>query len=122
MERVSSMAKSYHIEDPDKLILRDFLARDRTELAVERTFLAYIRTAIGAFSAGIGCIKFVMNSPVIYVCGMILISAAVFFLVRGIIRYFDAKERISKIPDNNKIVSEDREVIDLKTNKDNAST
>lgn len=96
----ANMVKLYHINNPDELILRDYLARDRTVLALERTLLSYIRTAIGAFSAGIACVKFIFDSPLIYVLGMLLITAAFFFLVRGIIRYFDLRERLRSIPDN----------------------
>lgn len=43
--------------DKDKMILRDFLAADRTLLANERTLLAYIRTGISLIAVGIYLIR-----------------------------------------------------------------
>lgn len=43
----------YDNVDKDKLIIRDYLALDRTKLANSRTLLAYIRTAAAVFAAGI---------------------------------------------------------------------
>jgi len=40
-----------------EMILRDYLAQDRTKLANERTFLAYLRTAITFSAAGGTLIK-----------------------------------------------------------------
>ena len=42
----------------EELILRDFLALDRTVLANQRTFLAYIRTSLAFLVTGAGFIKF----------------------------------------------------------------
>lgn len=38
---------------PADTVLRDRLARQRTELANERTLLSYVRTALGFFAVGI---------------------------------------------------------------------
>jgi putative membrane protein len=45
----------------EELIVRDYLAADRTALACERTFLAYIRTALAIAAAGGSLIHF-LNS------------------------------------------------------------
>jgi putative membrane protein len=42
---------------PDKLILRDCLAAERTRLANERTLLAYLRCALILFMAAITILK-----------------------------------------------------------------
>ena len=47
------------------MILRDYLATDRTHLANERTFLAYIRTCVGLFATGAALINFVENNVLI---------------------------------------------------------
>ena len=47
------MTNKYNHNKED-MILRDFLATDRTILANERTLLAYLRTFISFFAAGIG--------------------------------------------------------------------
>lgn len=43
--------------DKEQMILRDFLAADRTLLANERTLLAYIRTGISLLVVAISLIK-----------------------------------------------------------------
>ncbi|MBF0209128.1 MAG: DUF202 domain-containing protein, partial [Oligoflexia bacterium] len=46
----------------DQLILRDWLAIDRTILANKRTLLAYIRTSMAFFISGITAVHFVEMS------------------------------------------------------------
>lgn len=80
----------------DELILRDYLAADRTVLANERTLLAYIRTAIAFAAAGAALLHF-FDSTVIEVAGMLLIPVAVVTLLLGLQRYVRMKRRLSKI-------------------------
>ena len=42
----------------DTMILRDYLALERTILARKRTFLAYLRTILSLFATGIGILSF----------------------------------------------------------------
>ena len=82
-----------------QLILRDYLAADRTILANERTFLAYIRTALTLFVAGLSFVHFkIVNSPL--ADGAIgalfmFIGAITFFL--GLYRYNKMKTLIHEI-------------------------
>lgn len=92
--------KVYDIKDPDQMILRDYLARDRTKLASERTFLAYIRTALGLFSAGAGCVKFINDVLPLYIIGCILLAVSPFVLAFGIVRFVKTRKFIAQIPDN----------------------
>lgn len=94
------MKKMYDIKDPDGIILRDYLARDRTMLANERTFLAYFRTALGLFSAGIAAVKFISDEPIIYYVGICMIAVAPIALFVGIYRFITVRKLISAIPDN----------------------
>lgn len=48
----------YRRFDPQRLILRDHLAIDRTILANERTLLAYVRTALGFLVLGLTFLHF----------------------------------------------------------------
>lgn len=41
----------------EQLIVRDFLARQRTKLANDRTLLAYIRTSLYFLVSGVGLVK-----------------------------------------------------------------
>ena len=42
----------YQFKNKEKIILRDYLALERTRLANERTFFAYIRTSLYLILAG----------------------------------------------------------------------
>lgn len=75
------------IDDPylefkrDDMILRDWLALDRTVLANKRTFLAYSRTAIGMAVLGIAFVKLI-GHLFFEISGFLLIlSGAVVFYV-----------------------------------------
>lgn len=68
-----------------ELILRDYLAADRTLLAVDRTFLSYIRTALTLFVAGVSFIKF-FDSWLIQAIGWLLIPCGVITFVVGLRR------------------------------------
>lgn len=101
--------KLYDIKKPEDIILRDYLARDRTELAVERTFLSYIRTAIGVFSAGAGCVKLINDSHILYYIGYLLLVASPVIALLGFIRYYQLKKKVQSIPDNHLLVDEDEQ-------------
>lgn len=92
--------EKYNIKDTEKLILRDYLARDRTKLAVERTFLAYVRTALGLFSAGVACIKFIEDNAIIYYLGYAMLIISPIVLIIGIIQFIKGRKTINSIPDN----------------------
>lgn len=80
----------------EEMILRDFLATDRTILANERTFLAYLRTFISFFASGIGFIKFVDEKVIVFL-GYILVALSVIILYFGCTRYFKTKKRYENI-------------------------
>ena len=83
----------------DEMILRDYLALDRTVLANERTFLAYLRTFIGTFSAGIAMLK-LMDTLVTDIIGYVFIITSPFFLIFGIIRFYKVSKKIKTIDEN----------------------
>ena len=58
--------------DKEQMILRDFLAADRTLLANERTLLAYIRTGISLLVVAISLIK-LFDSILTDILGIIFI-------------------------------------------------
>lgn len=92
--------KLYDVRDADEIILRDYLARDRTMLAVERTMLAYMRTAIGCFSAGAAGIKLITDAPVISAICVVLLAVSPLFIAAGIFRTVQYSARVRSIPDN----------------------
>lgn len=95
MGQFSTKTRKYNHSKED-MILRDFLATDRTILANERTFLAYLRTFISFFAAGIGFIKFV-NEKIIVFLGYILVILSVGVLYLGCVRYLKSKKRYDNI-------------------------
>ena len=90
--------KLYRVE-PSKIILRDYLAKDRTMLANERTFLAFLRTAIGFAGAGVACIKLVSEQTVVTI-GILTLVISPIILIYGLVRYLAVRKRIQSIPDN----------------------
>ena len=62
------------------MILRDYLAVDRTHLANERTFLAYIRTCIGLFATGAALINFVENNILIFFGYIFIVVSPALFI------------------------------------------
>ena len=80
----------------DKMILRDYLATDRTILANERTFLAYIRTALAIFAVGASLILF-FDYILAQIIGWIFVPAGFVTFIIGLLRYRKMKSFINKI-------------------------
>ena len=86
-ERIESLQK--------QMILRDYLAMDRTVLANQRTMLAYFRTFIGLIAAGIGIIKLV-DGIVLIVIGWLFVLLSPVALLVGVIQYRKFQRKYSK--------------------------
>lgn len=80
----------------EEMILRDFLAADRTLLANERTLLAYIRTSIGLLAIAISLIK-LFDDTFTYIIGMIFIILSVIPQVIGISRYRKINRKLETV-------------------------
>lgn len=85
---------------PERLdtLIRDRLARQRTELANERTLLSYVRTALGFFIVGIPAVWW-LELPGIQALGVVSLITGVIFLVVGVRRFFAIKAMINQQPD-----------------------
>jgi len=94
----------YQVKNPEELTIRDYLAKDRTELALERTLLSYIRTFLGLFGAGTACIKLIADSQLLYYLGYVFVLASPLFLILGICRYAGMRKRLQAIPENHLLV------------------
>lgn len=76
------------IEDPyeqfkrEEMILRDWLALDRTVLANKRTFLAYGRTAIALFALGIAFVKLI-DHEFFEISGFVLMALGILVFIIG---------------------------------------
>jgi putative membrane protein len=80
----------------EELIVRDYLAADRSALANERTFLAYVRTALAIAAAGGSLIHF-LDSLVWDVLGVLLLVVAVFTLAWGIYQFRHYTRRLKSV-------------------------
>ena len=78
------------------MILRDWLALDRTILANERTVLAWTRTGLSSFIGGITLIKYV-DDTFYQITGYlgVVIGIIVFYL--GISRYVRLRKKLNKL-------------------------
>lgn len=79
-------------------VLRDQLARQRTELANERTLLSYIRTALGFFAVGIPAVWW-LEGVVIQTLGVVSLVLGVVFLGIGVRRFLTIKAGIDRQTD-----------------------
>lgn len=80
----------------DEMILRDFLAADRTLLANERTLLAYIRTSIGLLAIGISLIR-LFDTILTYILGIVFIGLSIIPIVVGVYRYKKINRKIDNV-------------------------
>ncbi len=81
-------------EQPDKLILRDYLAIERTHLANERTLLAYLRTGLIILVSAFTIIKVFPDSVDMRVLGYALMPIAIASVVQGVRRYRHVRRSI----------------------------
>ncbi len=77
----------------EELILRDYLAADRTKLANERTLMAYIRTSVALAAAGGSLIHF-LTSLIADIGGGLLLALAAGILGVGLQRFIWYKRRL----------------------------
>lgn len=73
-------------QNQDKIILRDYLAMERTKLANERTLLSYIKSSLYLLLGGIAIIQLEGFESIKFL-GFISLSLTVILLFIGIYRY-----------------------------------
>jgi putative membrane protein len=83
-------------EGDNEMILRDYLALDRTKLANERTLLAYLRMCIGLTAAGIGMIG-ILDMLWAHVAGWSFLGITPVALVTGIRHYAKMKKKLNML-------------------------
>jgi len=83
----------------DDMILRDYLAIDRTKLANERTYLSFIRTSISFLLTGVGFIKLTNERFFIWL-GVVLAIVSPLFLIVGTVKYFRFRAVMRKLDKN----------------------
>lgn len=77
------------------LIVRDFLARQRTKLANDRTLLAYIRTSLYFIVSGTALVK-VTDLENVKELGYLSFLISFLLLMVGFFSYFRVRKKIRK--------------------------
>ncbi len=80
----------------EELVLRDFLAINRTILANEITFMAYVRTSLTFLVVGISFIKF-LQMKMVEIGGWIFILLGAYMFIIGLRRYLRIKKQLDQI-------------------------
>ncbi len=80
-------------KNDNNIILRDFLALERTKLANERTLLSYIRASLYLLLGGIALLK-LEDFQQIHFLGYISIGLTIILLIIGIFRYHRLKQKM----------------------------
>ncbi len=88
--------EGYYEDKAERMILRDYLAADRTQLANERTLLAYYRTALTLFIAGATFVQFFGNLLMVVV-GWIFIPLGFLVFIIGVVRYRRTKRPLDRL-------------------------
>jgi len=79
----------------EELIVRDYLARQRTSLANDRTLLSFIRTSLYFLVSGTALFE-VNNLSQIRELGYFAFGLSITFLVIGIVSYIKVKKKLRK--------------------------
>lgn len=79
----------------EELIVRDYLARQRTTLANERTLLSYIRTSLYFLVSGTALFE-VKNLDHIRDFGYLAFGLSTAFLILGIFNFIRVKRKLRK--------------------------
>lgn len=78
-----------------ELIIRDYLARQRTTLANQRTFLSFIRTSLYFLVSGVALFE-VEKLKHVKDLGYVAIGLSIIILIIGIISFFKIKSKLKK--------------------------
>jgi putative membrane protein len=82
----------------EQIILRDYLAMQRTTLANERTLFSYIRTSLYLVLGGIGLSQVSLFSHIKWV-GTLSLGLSALVLVYGVVRYIVIRKKLQKFYD-----------------------
>ncbi|GAB4150443.1 MAG: DUF202 domain-containing protein [Bacteroidia bacterium] len=80
-------------ENKDEIILRDYLALERTRLANERTLLAYLRTALYFIVGGIALVQLEDFEKLKWL-GVVALGLSVVIFIWGVFRFYRMKKRL----------------------------
>lgn len=89
------MATKKEFENSEKIILRDYLALERTRLANERTLFAYIRTSLYMLIGAIAFLQLHDFRSIVWL-GYVSMVSSVIVLIIGIVKYRRLKKNLNK--------------------------
>ena len=96
-------------QNKEEVILRDYLALERTKLANERTLFAYIRTSLYLIIAGITMIQLRELGSLEWI-GIVSLIISFLIFIFGLWRYLKLKHQLKSYYSNNKAPIESKEV------------
>ncbi|MFW6140540.1 MAG: DUF202 domain-containing protein [Acidobacteriota bacterium] len=82
-------------EHQGEIILRDYLALERTKLANQRTLLAYLRTSLYMLLGGIAFLQLTDFENIRWI-GYMALALSVILISIGIIRFYVIKARLDR--------------------------
>lgn len=92
---------NYEFQNKEDIILRDFLALERTRLANERTLLAYLRTSLYMVLGGIAFLQLSEFDNIRWL-GFVAIGLSAVFVVTGIMRFYLLKRSMREYYKNDR--------------------
>jgi putative membrane protein len=89
-------------QNRERIILRDFLALERTTLANERTLFAYIRTSLYLILGGIGLVQLKDFENIRWI-GYFSFGLSATLIVFGLVRFYKLRKKLQKYYDEDDI-------------------
>jgi len=80
----------------EDLVFREYLATERTDLAIDRTLISYLRTAMTMVVVGVSFMKLFKEHLFNYL-GTIIMLISIGVIVVGIYRSYKLKIKLNKI-------------------------
>jgi len=94
MKKINIIPKPKFFKNREKIILRDFLAMERTSLANERTLFSYIRASLYMIIGGVAIIEYEGFASFSWLAYTVFgLSALLIFI--GVFRYRRLKRKLS---------------------------
>lgn len=84
----------HEFKNQEKIILRDYLALERTRLANERTLFSYIRTSLYLLTVGMGILEIKSIEHLRSVAWICLVVSIILFVI-GVYRYYQLKKYLN---------------------------
>lgn len=91
--KFNSLVLNKNFKNNERIILRDFLAMERTTLANERTLFAYIRSSIYLSISAFAVLELKILADIQWI-SYLSITISVILLVFGIARYFTLRNKL----------------------------